>query len=301
MPTITDLMDAFKRDRRGQGKQASGVQRYEACLKRFEVWLRNNGSADVAEISDMSVMEFRDYCIEDRGNKSSTVEKHLVSIRAFALWAIRHNHMTSDPTAHIAWPKRRRPAPKPLNPAELVHLWKILADEPEDVHALWRHRRNRLVIHLMYYAGLRRAEVGRLRVSDISLVGGLIYVRESKGDDRAVAIHKDLLPVLAEACAGKLQTDTVVASEKKKAMSSADVGKIFDGWLLRRGLRISAHRLRHTFATQVYRNSRDLLALQHALGHKSADTTKIYTQIDVEDQRSAISHLSPLCNWTNPV
>lgn len=297
MPTITDLLDEFARTRRGSGKKRSGVQRYEACLKRIDSWLAARGLRDVSAIDDLVVVEYRDHCIEDRENKASTVEKHLTALRAFALWATKQGHMSGDPTAEVEWPQRLRPAPKPLTPAELAKLWAILADEPLGIFEHWRHQRNRLVILLMYYAGLRRGEVARLRVADVNLAAGILTIRDSKSGDRAVAIHPELLVVLADAVAGRRQTDPVAPSERGRAMKPADVGKIFEGWLARRGLRISAHRLRHTFATEVYRNSRDLLALQQALGHKSPETTKMYTAIDVEDQRQAVAQLPPLERW----
>ena len=236
-------------------------------------------------------------CIEDRGNKASTVETHLTALRAFALWATRAGHMPGDPTAGITWPRRIRPAPKPLTPSELARLWSILADEPEGYIEQWRHRRNRLAILLLYYAGLRRGEAARLRVADVNLTSALLTIRYSKSSDRAVAVHPELLAALAEACAGRRQSDPVLQSEHGPVMTSADVGKIFEGWLVRRGLRITAHRLRHTFATQIYRRSRDLLALQQALGHRSPETTKMYTAIDVEDQRQAVNLLPSLDHW----
>lgn len=84
MPTISDLLGEFTRARRGSGKKASGVQRYVDALRLFERWLEAHGVCDVAKIDDTLVSDFRDHCIEDRGNKPSTVEKRLTAIRALA-------------------------------------------------------------------------------------------------------------------------------------------------------------------------------------------------------------------------
>ena len=66
-------------------------------------------------------------------------------------------------------------------------------------------------------------------------------------------------------------------------------------WLVKKHLsaagldanKYSAHKLRHTAATLMYQNGVDIRTLQTVLGHKSVDTTMIYTHIHDESVRSA--------------
>ena len=52
----------------------------------------------------------------------------------------------------------------------------------------------------------------------------------------------------------------------------------------------STHKLRHTAATLLYKYGNvDILALKEILGHKNVSTTQIYTHIDDERLREAVS------------
>ncbi|MCA9323328.1 MAG: tyrosine-type recombinase/integrase [Planctomycetes bacterium] len=53
----------------------------------------------------------------------------------------------------------------------------------------------------------------------------------------------------------------------------------FAGWCIAAGIkRASLHGLRHSFAVGLYRESRDLLAIQRALGHRSVSATVVYAR-----------------------
>ena len=51
---------------------------------------------------------------------------------------------------------------------------------------------------------------------------------------------------------------------------------------------LSTHSLRHTFATELYRRTRDLGLVQAALGHASITSTMVYARVDEERLRAAI-------------
>lgn len=303
MPTIGDLTGDFARARRGEGRKEAGVERYVQALGRFGRWLAQQGVADVAAIDHLVVMDYRDYMANDRQNTPATVQNALTCIRAFARWARKRGYMTGDPTDpdEVRWPQRRRPAPKPLQPAELAALVAILDAEPAaDDAAIWRHRRNRLACHLMYYAGLRLGEAARLQVRDVNLVAATVTIRQSKGRDRSVALHPALLITLAGWLAGRRQTDPVIPNPSGQAMGPAVLAKIFERWLPERGLAISAHRLRHSFGTELLRACGNLRIVQVAMGHASSETTEQYTLVVVEDQRPAIGRIPELGSFGTP-
>jgi integrase/recombinase XerC len=299
MPSIADLLDPFSRARRGEGKKRSGVQRYGERLLRFDRWLEERGNRDVITIDHIVVADYRDDCME-RGNKASTVECALITIRAFAKWAVRLGHMAADPTVDLVWPPRQRGAPKPLATLELAKLWTILEAEPDSERQRWHHRRNRLACHLMYYVGMRLSEVCRLRVADVNLAAGVITIRDSKSQDRSVLIHAEFIGELAEALAGKKLGDLVITTQRGGQLTPKVLAHVFERWLPARGLRISAHRLRHSFGTELLRASGNLAIVQDAMGHASPETTRMYTLVVVEDQRPAIAAFPPLSRFAAP-
>ncbi len=54
----------------------------------------------------------------------------------------------------------------------------------------------------------------------------------------------------------------------------------------------SAHTLRHRFATEAYRSSRDLLLVQKLMGHSKPETTAIYVGLDTTQARSIVDGIS---------
>jgi integrase/recombinase XerC len=76
-----------------------------------------------------------------------------------------------------------------------------------------------------------------------------------------------------------------------KPISYKTVPHAFDRWLSGEGLHISAHQLRHTFATQLLWAGADLRTIQRLMGHASLATTERYLSVEMEQKKQAVSLL----------
>ena len=65
---------------------------------------------------------------------------------------------------------------------------------------------------------------------------------------------------------------------------------------LRAGLqkRVGPHRFRHTFATGLFRETKDLLLVQEQLGHSSVNTTAVYAKTDNSQKAELINKVDIL-------
>lgn len=183
----------------------------------------------------------------------------------FYRWAIREDMTATDPTAAVERPKLPRRLPRPV-PASQVD--RLLDDAGE----------LEVPILLMVDAGLRCLEVARLRWSDVDLEAGTLHVA-GKGDrDRLVGLPRRLRHALY------LAQGAGPAMVFGRQVTPARVSQLVGGRARALGLEgVTAHRLRHTYATRLYRaTAGDLGAVQLALGHASVSTTQIYAQVDVE-------------------
>ena len=189
MTQVRDLLDAFATDRRGDGQRQSGVNAYVKRLRGFDVWLKGK---PVDQLSWVVITDYRNELAQRCA--IPTVETAMVTIRAFCRWCVDRGHLREDVSAKVRVPRRPPALPKPLGPDELAALWGLMTDdETVSDRERWIVRRNRLVVCLIYYAGLRRGEVARLRWSACSLRTRTITIYGSKSGDRAVPIHPELL------------------------------------------------------------------------------------------------------------
>ena len=144
-------------------------------------------------------------------------------------------------------------------------------------------RRDRLYIQLLLSTGLRRAESLRVRPLDISIEHRELHVVQGKGGkDRVVPIHPNL--------AGELHKYAEwqhIEPDQPIFPYSLNWGSVMvRTYAERAGLKhIHPHTLRHTYAVQSIRAGRDVVTLQHDLGHSNLSTTSIYLQMTAEDRK----------------
>lgn len=156
-------------------------------------------------------------------------------------------------------------------------------------------------IYLAVYAGLRSGEVRALRVGDVDLEGGVIHVRvamsegvetvpKSKHSVRDVPIAAPLLPILRQACAGKLPLARVVTNGHGTP-SRTHLLTVFVALQRRLGFAKvwSFHSLRHYFCSTLVRRGVAVSAVQALAGHENIKVTDRYTHATREDLRAGIA------------
>jgi integrase/recombinase XerD len=135
---------------------------------------------------------------------------------------------------------------------------------------------------LLYSSGLRISELLNLELQDIDGARKLIHVRGGKG-------RKDRMTILSEVANNYLQSYVEKYQPRKWVFegpgfvrySAKSVNNIVkrSAKLAGIGKNISAHTLRHSFATHLLENGTDLRYIQALLGHESSKTTELYTHI----------------------
>ncbi len=147
--------------------------------------------------------------------------------------------------------------------------------------------RNRLIIKIIVFTGIRVSEALNLKRKDISEDGELYVIRiRGKGNKYRIvmikrALIEDLLDTIAINYINK--EGYLFINKKGTRLTQAYVSRIVEQILFRAGIRKEkngAHMLRHTFATLLYKKQKDLVLVQEALGHASLNTSRIYTHFD---------------------
>lgn len=146
--------------------------------------------------------------------------------------------------------------------------------------------RNRLVIKIILYTGIRVSEAINIELKDFNKDGDayIIQVRGKGNKPRVVMIKAAIIASdLYEWNEIKPTNTLLLCNQKGNVLSQAYISSIVEKILLSIGIRKEkngAHMLRHTFATMLYQKSKDLILVQESLGHADINTSRIYTHFD---------------------
>jgi integrase/recombinase XerD len=159
-------------------------------------------------------------------------------------------------------------------------------------------QRNKTMIKLTLNTGLRLSELINLKWADINLLTGQLKVVEGKGKkDRILWIDDETLKILGlwkERQAEKLgKTEYVFTNRNGKQLVARDIREMISKYAKKAGIekKVSPHTLRHSFATDLLRETKNIRLVQKALGHSDISTTMIYTHIVDDELENAMKNL----------
>ena len=170
----------------------------------------------------------------------------------------------------------------------------------------WVHRW--MLVDLALFSGLRVSEIRKLRFKDIHLTKTekVLYVRDGKGDNpRYVTIDSALAKHIKEFIEWKvlvgeatrphsaLLTSVTSGWGCGVAYTNSGLQKTFKACVENAGLpeHYSIHSCRHTFATYLYAETKNLRLVQKQLGHSSPTITAVYADVTPEDMQFAMESL----------
>jgi len=162
----------------------------------------------------------------------------------------------------------------------------------------------RVLVMTAYATGLRHSEVLHLKVSDIDSKRMMIHVRSGKGNkDRYVPLSPTLLTWLrAYWKAARPASYLFPRKNSETPLSKSAVCRVIRLAQQRSGIskKVTLRMLRHTFATHLLESGTNIRVIQALLGHRSLNTTAIYTNVSSSVIHAAKSPLESLTNISKP-
>ena len=142
--------------------------------------------------------------------------------------------------------------------------------------------KHKSMIALVYSAGLRVGELIDLKIKDIDSSRMIIHVKAAKGNkDRIIPLSEKLLKMLRQYYKEFSPKEYLFEGQKGGKYTSSSFNKLLKSAAKKAGIikNITAHTLRHSYATHLLENGTDIRVIQKLLGHNSIKTTMIYTQV----------------------
>jgi site-specific recombinase XerD len=164
-------------------------------------------------------------------------------------------------------------------------------------------KKHRILLALIYSAGLRISEVSRLEKRDVDFDRMTIHIRQSKyRKDRYVPLSEYMKKGLEDyyrQC-GPIRY-VFNGKETGSSLSIRAIQYIFRETLRNSGIekKANVHTLRHTYATHLLEDGVDLISLRDLLGHVDIQTTLDYLHVAQFERRKVHSPLDTLYSWKN--
>lgn len=188
-------------------------------------------------------------------------------VHLFYMWLKETGYRDDDPTEGIRIKRGKRLPTKPLEPRELDALVSNAGSE-----------RDRLIVLLLAYTGLRITELAGLTADDVDWERGEIRVRGKGDKDRRIAPKAEVLNRLHAFC-GMFPVGPIWVSQWRRPLVSHQIRKIIYAIAAKAGVEnVHPHRFRAFFATQYIDRFADIQALQGVMGHQSIETTSRYSE-----------------------
>jgi site-specific recombinase XerD len=293
---IEQAINVFAMDLRLDGRTDGTIAKHRQELARYARWLESMDR----RWQDATPLDVRAYVRTRVQLGHSGRGNMMCSLRVFHAWATTQGLIAASPAESLRTPQRPKPQPRTLKQAHVRQLLGYLAG----LEGL-RARRDEALVLTAVYTGLRASELAQLRWGDVDLDAEVITIWISKmNHGRVVPIHPQLKTVLiawqktqALGANAPVFGDTHQNSTAGRQITPGRVGKIVKGVAEITGLPLTAHVLRHTFATWLLRKSKDLYAVSKALGHAALKQTEIYVSAEITQIAAAVATLPGLDAW----
>ena len=249
----------------------------------------------VTQMEDLNKQVIEQFLYEGRTTRNWSVvtfRSYHKNLRAFCNWCVKQNIISENYTDGIEKPPKERKLPKYLTPDQCEEILDVAYHL--DYYCKIEAVRNRALLALMIFAGLRLSEIANLKRRDVDFQTETITVRQGKWNkDRQIPIASRLMYFLmeyAEVKSKKTSQHIYYFSSAKKDVPLQTRGIQL---VCRRvkecsGIDFSPQMLRHTFATLTYQGSRDIYAVSGLLGHAKVETTQIYAALSLDDKRQSV-------------
>lgn len=268
---------------------------YGEDLKAFESYFRNLDDRLSWESIDSDIIRDWMESMMDKGNTATSINRRLSALRSLYRFALSHHLVEKDPAHKLNGPKKERPLPYFLKEREMDQLLDEVAwsDRYKDVCA-------RTIILTFYETGMRLSELTGLKEKDVDFHEMQMKVTGKRNKQRIIPFGEELKNALVSYINVRDEnivrlSDEVFLDEKGNKMKDAHVRYVVKKWLPKVCTlkKHSPHVLRHSFATSMLNNRAGLESVKQLLGHKSLETTEVYTHTTFEQLKRVYTSAHP--------
>lgn len=236
-------------------------------LQHFKEFLLFFHETHPVEISEAEIRNFILFLIEKRKLSKSTQNQAINAIKFFYEKVM----MQERTVYYLERPIKDKKLPEVLSQEEVVLIFEALDNI-----------KHKVMLMLIYSAGLRRSELLSLRIGDVDFHRNIVFIRGGKGHkDRQSVLSQNLAPILQQYLKEYNPGFWLFEGHKGERYSASSLQQVLKQAVGKAGIKkfVRLHMLRHSFATHLLEAGTSTRYIQVLLGHESPKTTEIYAHV----------------------
>lgn len=279
------------------------IEVYEGYLRIFRQYLEGQKIDDLTAVTEMNLTAYQRELFyrptyKGTARTPTALNRALIVVKGLYRFLKAEGVVVRDPSMAIELSRRPQELPRNiLTPKEA----KKIVEQPDTATLIGY--RDRTMLEVLYSTGLRKNELRKLKVEDVKLDEGLLFVRQGKGGkDRVVPLgqmackylENYIKAVRPEVMRGKEHAELFLSSWGRP-IGEGTVRWVVEKYAKLSGVKkhVTCHLWRHTCATHLVQNRANLRHVQQMLGHRSLATTERYLSLTITDLKEAHSKCHP--------
>ena len=267
---------------------------YLLDLDNYEEFLKKN-KLNFKKISYNDITKYNKYLKEDLKLSSSSIARHLSSLRSFYNYLLSENIVSDNPFKLVSSPKKEIKLPNYMKYKEFEEMINTCDDSILGI-------RNRCLLEILLSTGARIGELINIKLSDINISSKEIKVLGKGNKERIVYINDHTVDALKKylrnsrpLLLNNKRSDNLFINHIGGNLTTRGVREILDNIIKKSSLniKVTPHMFRHTFATMLLNEGCDLKSVQELLGHVNMSTTQIYTHVSNNYIKEVYLHTHP--------
>lgn len=270
------------------------ITAYRHALNRFKQFAGDEVSWHTANPGHFRA--FLLSCMQENMARSY-VRLTFAALRSFYRYLRERAGFADNPLKQVQLPRMEKKLPVVLSVNQVDNLLaKPAAAERRNQAPPWAATRDAAILELFYSSGLRLSELVALDVADVDVYTESVRVFGKGRKERIVPVGQAALAAIQKyRQEASVHAGPLFISKLRKRISARSVWLLLKKYLAATDipLKVSPHKLRHSFATHLLDNGADLRSVQSLLGHANLSTTQIYTHVTAARLKAAYDQAHP--------
>ncbi len=285
--TLQETIDCYLAHLQNKDSSPHTIRHYRTTLLEFHKFLYSQQKAEPM-LASVTLEELSSYLSykKECGTCGRTRRNYIITFRSFWKFSVRWGYTENNPTLWL----------EDIRVEKKERIYLTISEMQRFLQAI-DHPLIYTACATICLSGLRISELCNLKIKDINFSRGEIHVICGKGKkDRVIPINDELEQILTDYLRNyrDSESDYFFATNKTGKLSQQYLNEKIHSYAKKAGVneQISAHCLRHSFASALVAKGASITSIQRLLGHTDLKTTNIYTHTCKKDLVQSINLLT---------